>query len=269
MIDSNYDGRRKQLRTRFRGWIATLFPEAAAAAEARYGIWVHRDGQAAPVAGKDTEIKNDSPVVVLVHGLDDPGRVWMTLRPVLLQNGVTVAQFEYPNDQPIEESTRLMADELLKLKEAGVGRVSIVAHSMGGLVSRHLLTDPRWYNGRGHGHDGYPDVERLIMVGTPHHGSQMARLRLAAEVRDQVVRICSGEGLLFGAIFDGAGEAKLDLLPGSAFLTTLNNRGEPARRRDDHRVGSRQPGQRGPDRPGLPPAAGVVGQRSRSRRSLG
>ncbi len=218
----------KNLRTRFRLWVGTLFPEAAAAAAARYGVWVHRPGQSDSVAVTDFQPMDHDSVVVLVHGLDDPGRVWMNLRPALLDHGVTVAQFEYPNDQPIDESTRLLAEELRQLRRCGVDRVSIVCHSMGGLVSRHVLTDPRWYGGHGDAHEDYPDVDRLIMVGTPHHGSQLARLRLVAEARDQIVRVCSGEGMLFGAIFDGAGEAKIDLLPGSAFLTALNDRPHPA-----------------------------------------
>jgi hypothetical protein len=65
------------------------------------------------------------------------------------------------------------------------------------------------------------------MVGTPNHGSPLARFRMLAEVRDHMARVTAGEANWLGAILDGAGEAKIDLLPGSQFLTTLNRRPHP------------------------------------------
>ena len=65
------------------------------------------------------------------------------------------------------------------------------------------------------------------MVGTPNHGSQLARFRVFAEMRDHLARLTIGEAVWLGAIFDGAGEAKIDLLPGSLFLTELNARPHP------------------------------------------
>jgi hypothetical protein len=66
------------------------------------------------------------------------------------------------------------------------------------------------------------------MVGTPNHGSQLARLRVFTEMRDQLVRLTKGEANWLAGILDGAGEAKIDLLPGSRFLTELNGRPHPA-----------------------------------------
>ena len=217
----------KQLRTRFRGMVETLFPQAAAAVKARYGMRIYLDEKPPAQQPDPAQFGDGRRVVVLVHGLDEPGRVWMVLRPALLRAGMIVADFEYPNDQPIDESSQLLAEELRRVKTMGVDRVSLVGHSMGGLVSRHVLTDPRWYAGAGRGHDDLPGVDRLIMIGTPQHGSQMARLRIATEIRDHVMRSLSGDGMIFDGFFDGAGEAKIDLLPGSRFLTTLNNRPHP------------------------------------------
>jgi hypothetical protein len=47
------------------------------------------------------------------------------------------------------------------------------------------------------------------------------------EIRDQWVRLTKGEANWLGGILDGAGEAKIDLLPGSHFLTELNARPHP------------------------------------------
>ncbi|HQD26814.1 MAG TPA: SBBP repeat-containing protein, partial [Methanoculleus thermophilus] len=51
--------------------------------------------------------------------------------------------------------------------ETGAGKVDIVAHSMGGLVSRYYIEKQ----------GGRSDVGKLIMVQTPNHGSEWADLR--------------------------------------------------------------------------------------------
>ena len=66
------------------------------------------------------------------------------------------------------------------------------------------------------------------MVGTPNHGSHLARFRGLGEVREQLSRMMDGEAGWLDGIFDGAGEAGLDLMPGSPFLTGLNGRPAPA-----------------------------------------
>jgi len=165
--------------------------------------------------------------VILVHGLDDPGKVWQSLAPELVNENFNVWLMQYPNDQPITESAQLFFEELKGFKPLDVHRISIVAHSMGGLISREMLTNPEIaYNGAVK--DGLvPQVAALIMVGTPNHGSQMARLRVFGEIRDHLGRLLKGETNWMGAIIDGAGEAKVDLLPRSRFLTELNARPHP------------------------------------------
>jgi len=169
-------------------------------------------------------------VIVLIHGLDDPGFMWRDLIPHLHEHGYTVARFEYPNDTFIRDATDLFAIALAQLREVGVQRVDIIAHSMGGLVTRDLLTRPAYYNGDGTGRtspmgaDQLPAVDRLIMLGTPNHGSHLARLRGVAELREHIYRSIMGDGSLFDALRDGRGEAGRDLLPGSAFLRRLNAR---------------------------------------------
>ncbi len=168
------------------------------------------------------------PTVVLVHGLDDPGKVWQNLAPALVKEGLSVWRLEYPNDQPIVESTMLFFEELKKLRRLGVDHIAIVAHSMGGLVSRDLLTSGAINYSRFVQQQLAPRVEKLIMVGTPNHGSQMARFRFFTEVRDHLDRLFKGQANGLGFVLDGAGEAKIDLLPGSLFLTRLNGRPHPA-----------------------------------------
>ncbi|MHC4769255.1 MAG: esterase/lipase family protein [Planctomycetota bacterium] len=165
--------------------------------------------------------------VVLVHGLDDPGWMWRDLCPRLLDAGHVVLRFEYPNDQPIADSADLLAASLQDLRTTGIVELDIVAHSMGGLVSRDVLTRTAYFNGDGSGQGRFPAVDRLIMLGTPNHGSAMVRLRGIAELREQVYRWFSGEWSWQDALDDGAGEAGRDLLPGSDFLRRLNGRPHP------------------------------------------
>jgi hypothetical protein len=98
---------------------------------------------------------------------------------------------------------------------------------MGGLVSREMLTSPEIEYHASAKNGQVPEVMALIMVGTPNHGSQLVRLRMFAEWRDHLARLTQGEAYWLGTILDGAGEAKIDLLPESRFLTDLNARPHP------------------------------------------
>lgn len=180
---------------------------------------------------QDTWITSDehpapSRVVLLIHGLDEPGGIWDALAPALADAGHPVARFDYPNDQPVPESADLFADALRALYAAGVRDVDIVAHSMGGLVTRDVLTRNALERPLG------VRVPLLITLGTPHLGSPWARWQPIAEAREQIQRWAESDTLdpmlLFGWNSDGMGEAGTDLTIGSPFLTDLNSRPHPA-----------------------------------------
>lgn len=165
-------------------------------------------------------------VVLLVHGLDEPGEIWDDLAPLLRSKGYHVARLDYPNDQGIARSADAMLAALRALRASGTERVDIVAHSMGGLVSRDALTRPDMDSTPG----AFPKIERLIMVGTPNRGAPLAPMRLALEFREQALRWMVDGALvdaLTGFFAEGAGEAGRDLTPGSAFLNDLNARPLP------------------------------------------
>lgn len=165
-------------------------------------------------------------IVLLIHGLDEPGTIWDELTPHLLAHNATVIRFDYPNDQALAASAKDLAAALRTLRARGVDEVSIVAHSMGGLVSRAVLVSPDAYAGNAAATTELPSIERLIMCGTPNHGSPLAAMQAVAEAREQIVRrvqntAAEGSGLLAHS-GDGNGDAGRDLCEGSDFLKELN-----------------------------------------------
>ncbi|MDX9979125.1 MAG: alpha/beta fold hydrolase [Lentisphaeria bacterium] len=202
---------------------AATLPTAPQPAEDRFGIRLAADGAWIPLPDKLPER-----LVLLVHGLDEPGDLWQDLAPVLEGAEVPTARFDYPNDQAIPLSATLLGTWLARLRQRGTTQVAIVAHSMGGLVCREYLTNPAFGYRKNLREGTVPRIRTLIMVGTPNQGAPMARFRLVAEAREQWHRFLRGEGDLPGILANGDGQAGRDLLPGSEFLLALNSRELPA-----------------------------------------
>lgn len=221
-LSNLYQEEEKQLLSQLRETVKERFPEQSAEFSRTFGLTLYGGDQ-----NSFGETNKTRTSVVLIHGLDDPGKVWQVLAPELKKEGFDVWLMRYPNDQPLVESARMFLEELNGLTQFGVLDISIVAHSMGGLISREMLTRPDLEYDLLVKDRQAPVVNRLIMVGTPNHGSQLARFRVFSEIRDHLARLTKGEATWLGTILDGAGEAKIDLLPGSHFLTELNARPHP------------------------------------------
>lgn len=124
-----------------------------------------------------------SHITLFVHGIigDTEGMVQCInladehTGKTIAQNTDLVLTFDYENlNTQLEETAVLLKDALA---EIGIGTgsgkmLTVVAHSMGGLVSRLFIEQ----------HGGHQVVSRLIMLGTPNAGTPWADVRDLAEV---------------------------------------------------------------------------------------
>lgn len=160
----------------------------------------------------------DRAVVVLVHGYGATRRTLEGLHDVLAGRDWPCGTFAYPNDGPLKESAKLLAKELRGFRrQHPERRVAIVAHSMGGLIARAAIEDPGLDPG---------NVEELVMVSTPNHGTRWAELPGGLDYLEHLPPDPEKNlmAIFRGAVADGLNEARDDLKPDSRFLRELNSR---------------------------------------------
>ena len=113
--------------------------------------------------------------VLLVHGFFCNRGFWWWLRRSLRARRFAVATIDL---EPPFAGIDRFADQLhtrieALLAETGAGRVVLIGHSMGGLAARAYLQ-----------RHGAGRVERLVTLGSPHHGSRMACLGVGTNARE-------------------------------------------------------------------------------------
>jgi pimeloyl-ACP methyl ester carboxylesterase len=183
------------------------------------------------------------PVIVLVHGYNSRPEKLTDLRAKLRDAGLPdgtdpsplppgervpegrergsestriVLMFRYPNDGPARKSGEQLASELTRLRKAHPEiEVAVVAHSLGGLVARTAIEDPKLDPG---------NVRQLIMVATPNQGSHLAYLPGGFDVLEHLAKRDPNAGRFKASWSDGLNEARSDLRPDSKFLRELNAR---------------------------------------------
>lgn len=107
--------------------------------------------------------------VVMVHGILSDGNAWDQSEFSWVQelDGLGIANSNYLNMgnlDSIQNNAAKIQTEVTKTKQRyGVDKVNIVAHSKGGIDSRHFVETDQ-------------SVERLIQLGTPNSGSPLADL---------------------------------------------------------------------------------------------
>ena len=106
-------------------------------------------------------------LVVLLHGLGRTRRSLAGLEQELEGAGWRVARLTYPSTRgSITEHAQDVASVLEQLE--GVSRVSLVTHSLGGVVARQLLGDPdaEWRL--------HVDTGALVQLAPPNQGAELA-----------------------------------------------------------------------------------------------
>ncbi len=179
---------------------------------ARYGLKLDKDWEAVAAAAPQ------SPVVILLHGFNStPLRNAGVMAPIR-NAGFASGAFVYPNDWALDDSAALLSQQLKAFAQAHPGvQIALVTHSMGGLVARACVEDPKLDPG---------NVARLVMIAPPTHGSLIARLSVGADLWEHWIARRDGDFKTRwrDGVVDGLGEAADDLTPGSPFLTRLNAR---------------------------------------------
>jgi PKD repeat protein len=124
---------------------------------------------------KTYPIKVVRPSVLMVHGLWSNGHdAFGDMKEFLRNTGMyrehQLTYVEYPSDRFFEENISTLINNkkalliIDRIKNISSGKIDILAHSMGGILSRLYLQS-----------DGYKnDINKLITFNTPHSGSQIA-----------------------------------------------------------------------------------------------
>ncbi len=153
------------------------------------------------------------PPLFFVHGILSSSAAWATFEKRAKQDGFYFDDISYPNTGPIEESAVQLEQELggflEKIKSGAsfggkrinASKIDVVAHSMGGLVTRYYISN--YYDDDKNQHP--KNIRKLVMLGTPNHGAWDAKLTPAIVPRSIL------------------GEAGIQLRPDGEFLKKLNS----------------------------------------------
>ena len=183
----------------------------------KYGLWEF-DAQADQwIKPRPLHVAGTEPVLLLVHGMESSlSRCYIALARALAKEEAfgksRILGFQYPGDAGLSRAGTFLFHEISRSFDPGT-KIDFVCHSAGGLVVRYyaeVLGGP---------------FQRIILQGTPNHGSDLARLRPVVELKQFVKELRDGYSeAIESVILDGQGQIRHDLEPGSLFLKYLNDR---------------------------------------------
>ncbi|MCX7420450.1 MAG: alpha/beta fold hydrolase [Planctomycetia bacterium] len=103
--------------------------------------------------------------VILIHGITRSSKSMSAFREPLTKAGFHVFPFDYPSTRvEIPESADYLKQVIGSLE--GIETLHIVAHSMGGIVTRAYMSQP----------NSDARLKRLVMIGSPNSGAELADL---------------------------------------------------------------------------------------------
>ncbi|GAB2645124.1 alpha/beta fold hydrolase [Vibrio panuliri] len=114
--------------------------------------------------------KNATDLVILVHGFAKSGRVMKTFAYEFQNAGYQTCVLNYTSlgvsNNALTEQTGMQINSCLTQSE-NAQNVHFVGHSLGGLLIRHYLQED-------HALIDEKRLGRVVMIGTPNHGSKVA-----------------------------------------------------------------------------------------------
>jgi hypothetical protein len=198
-------------------------------------MYSFKDGQPWKLVTMDPQKMNEilqvdkqANVLLLLHGIiGDMQSIIESLKEVEAFSSphLYVLAYDYENlSEPIGKTALLLHNELTG---AGFGTahhahtLSIVAHSMGGLVSRCLIEKE----------GGHVYVQQLVMVGTPNGGSEIAALKQSAfgllthalNVTGALKLVITGISFLLKKMDANPWKTLDELTPDSEFMVRMEN----------------------------------------------
>ncbi len=158
------------------------------------------------------------PTVCLIHGLNSSSGVFVHMVGPLEAAGHGIVLYDFPYNRDLDQTSAAFGRDWLDFRRK-VGETrpwSIVAHSMGSLLARSHVEG-------GAGDAG--DVDALILIAPPNHGSSLSRGQTLLQMV-QGVQALNGTRRTdpLAVLGDGLGEAADDMTPGSDYLRRLNAR---------------------------------------------
>ncbi len=107
-------------------------------------------------------------LALVLHGLASNPSVWNDMRTALAADGWEARAVTYPTTEQGVVPNGDVLENLLKNQE-GYGEIAIIAHSLGGLVTRVALSRPSF--------NTLPvPVTKVVMLGTPNQGATLAAM---------------------------------------------------------------------------------------------
>lgn len=202
------------------GSIKLLFKKLIRSREVnRLRIYARRDN-----GWEETKTLQNGKAVLLIHGITGDTRYMAeAFKTAIGDQADLLLTYDYENlATPVSKTAEKLHTQL---QAAGVQELTIVAHSMGGLVARWLAEQ---VPGTGY-------VRRLVLVGSPCAGSEMAALGTAAfgmltqalNLTGPVKYAITGLSWLLKQLKLHPGETLNELKPGSSLLQTLSTSKAP------------------------------------------
>lgn len=119
-------------------------------------------------------VKYYRPAVAMVHGLWSDGTAFLDMWDYLKNSGnyepfqLLKVNYRSSNDEFFSSNSKVVPDAIKSLISStpSAGKVDVVCHSMGGVLTRLYLKNPLFTSNK--------DIRRVITCNTPHAGSQMA-----------------------------------------------------------------------------------------------